>query len=312
MTTKITPFRNRFKHKKRQILFICTGNTCRSPMAAYYFRKLLAERNIKNIEVRSAGVMTITGLLASQEAVQVMGSAHVDLSRHRSSQLSSESIRKADLILAMTPFHRQTALRLTEVARKKTYLLKEFAGSDLKNVQITDPMGCTLEVFKRCFREIKQACERLIEHDFFTGKTVVPKPKPPKTETRTASARKKTAKKEKPKQPQTAAAKKDSTKKTESKKAVAKKKADKKSTAKKESAGAKPTATKSAPKRPTPKKTTPQKTAPKQAAPKKPAPKQVAKKKAVAKPKKIVSAKPKKTTAGSRRMASGAQRKTST
>ena len=281
-------------------------------MAAHYFRKLLAERNIKDIEVRSAGVMTITGLLASHEAVQVMDSAHVDLSRHRSSQLSPESIRKADLILAMTPFHRQTALRLTEVARKKTHLLKEFAGSDVENVQIADPMGCTLEVFKRCFKEIKQACEKLIEHDFFTGKTVAPKPQRSKTETRSASSRKKSTKKEKPKQPQTSAAKKDSTKqtapkKTESKPTVAKQTADKKSTAKKESTSAKPVATKSAPKKPAPKKP-----APKEATPKKPVPEKAAKKKSVAKPKKIVSAKAKKTATESRRMASDAQRKTST
>src|SRR5262245_37457115 len=106
--------------RRKLVLFICTGNTCRSPMAAGYLRKLLEERSLKDIDVRSAGVMTTTGLLASQEAIQVMDAEEVDLRRHRSSPLTPELIRKADLILAMSPFHRQTALRLSEDARTKT------------------------------------------------------------------------------------------------------------------------------------------------------------------------------------------------
>lgn len=144
-------------------------------MASAYFRKLLDDNGVRDVETRSAGVMTITGLLASQEAIQVMSAEGVDLHRHRSTQLTPELIRKADLILAMSPFHRQTALRMSEDAKNKTFLLKEFTKSDLKNVQIADPMGCTLEVFKKCFKEIKAACERLIEHEFITGKPMPPR-----------------------------------------------------------------------------------------------------------------------------------------
>lgn len=135
-------------------------------MAAGYFRKLLAERNVRGVEVRAAGVMTVTGLRASQEAQQVMESVEVDLSRHRSSQLTPETIRRADLILGMSPLHVQHALRESPDARGKTFLLKEFARSDLKNIQISDPMGCTLEVFKKCFKEIRQACDKLIDTDY--------------------------------------------------------------------------------------------------------------------------------------------------
>lgn len=144
-------------------------------MAAAYFRKLLDDNGVRDVETRSAGVMTITGLLASQEAIQVMSAEGVDMHRHRSTQLTPELIRKADLILAMSPFHRQTALRMAEDAKNKTFLLKEFTKSDLKNVQIADPMGCTLEVFKKCFKEIKAACDRLIDHEFITGKPAAPK-----------------------------------------------------------------------------------------------------------------------------------------
>ena len=132
--------------------------------------------------MRSAGVMTITGLLASQEATQIMEAEEVDLKKHRSTQLTPELIRKADLILAMSPFHRQTALRMAEDAKNKTFLLKEFTGIDAKNAQIADPMGCTLEVFKKVFKEIKTACERLVEHEYILGKADEAAPRPVRAE----------------------------------------------------------------------------------------------------------------------------------
>lgn len=155
-----------FSLRKKIVLFVSTGDTCRSPMAAGYFRRLLSERNIRGVDVRAAGVMTVTGLRASQEAQQVMEAVEVDLTRHRSSQLTPEAIRRADLILGMSPLHVQHALRESPDARGKTFLLKEFARSDLKNIQISDPMGCTLEVFKKCFKEIRQACDKLVETDY--------------------------------------------------------------------------------------------------------------------------------------------------
>ena len=151
--------------KKKTILFLCTGNTCRSPMAAGYLQKSLKEKGVKDIEVRAAGVMTIPGLLATPEAIQVMDSVGVDLRRHRSSQLTRDLIRKADLILGMTPFHVQSALRVSDEARGKTFLFKEYTRSDLKNTQIVDPMGCTLEVYKKVFSEIRHATHRLMKTD---------------------------------------------------------------------------------------------------------------------------------------------------
>lgn len=153
------------RKKKRTVVFVCTGNTCRSPMAQGLLEHYLEEHGVRHIEVRTAGVMTIPGLLPTPEAVQVMDGVGIDVRKHRSAPLTPEMLRKADLVLGMTPFHVQFALRMAEDARDKTFLLKEYTKSDLKNYQITDPMGATLEVYKRVFREIKLAIEKLCEMD---------------------------------------------------------------------------------------------------------------------------------------------------
>lgn len=153
------------RKKKRVIVFVCTGNTCRSPMAQGLLQDYLEKNNYKHIEVKTAGVMTIPGLLPTPEAVLVMDGVGIDITKHRSAPLTPEMLRKADIVLGMTPFHVQFALRMSDDARGKTFLLKEYTKSDLKNYQITDPMGATLEVYKRVFREIKLAIDRLVEMD---------------------------------------------------------------------------------------------------------------------------------------------------
>lgn len=149
--------------KKRLIMFLSTGNICRSPMAMGYFNYLLEQKKIKHIEVRSAGVMTIPGLLATPESLLMLEPYGVDMTKHRSLQLTKDMIKRADLILGMTPFHVQSALRESDMARDKTFLLKEYTKSDLKNYQINDPMGCTMEVYKKIFNEIKNACNKLLQ-----------------------------------------------------------------------------------------------------------------------------------------------------
>lgn len=171
--------------KNKSILFICTGNTCRSPMAAAFFQKLVDEKNIKTIEVKSAGVCTIAGLLATQESIQLLEAEGVDLKKHRSRQLTEDMVKKTDLILGMTPYHIQTAYRISPFARGKTYIIMEYTKTDLKNPQIPDPMGCTFEVYKKCFSKIKKAVRRLMKTEFVTSE--LPKEKKP-TKTSPAAA----------------------------------------------------------------------------------------------------------------------------
>ncbi|MFW6255860.1 MAG: hypothetical protein ACOC54_03485 [Candidatus Sumerlaeota bacterium] len=134
-------------------------------MAKGVLEHFLKEEGIDNVEVRTAGVMTIPGLMPTQECRQLLLKEGIDISSHRSCQLTEQIVNRATLVLGMTSFHVQMALRLSEDARGKTFLLKEYVGGDPKNGQIQDPMGCTLEVYKKVYREIKSACKKLIKQN---------------------------------------------------------------------------------------------------------------------------------------------------
>ncbi|MCX7963140.1 MAG: hypothetical protein N2644_01470 [Candidatus Sumerlaea chitinivorans] len=153
------------RSKKRIILFLDTGDNCRCPLAKGYLTKLLEERGIRHIEVKTAGVMTPTGLLPQPEVVQLLKEEGVDISHHRSHPVTVQMIEDADLILGMSSFHVQTAIRRSPAARGKAFLLKEYVGYSGKAIQIGDPMGGTMEIFKKCFEQIKDALEKLVEMD---------------------------------------------------------------------------------------------------------------------------------------------------
>ncbi len=239
-------------------------------MAYGIMKKLFEENGIDKVEIRTAGVMTIPGLLPTQESRQILMKDNMDIGNHRSCKMSPDLLKRANLILGMTSFHVQMALRMSEDAREKTFLLKEYVGVDTKNSQIQDPMGCTLEVYKKVYREVRRACKRLVKLDLVT-------PKPPASAAKKrAAAAKKAAKAAKPAPAKTAPAK---AKKTSPKKPSAKK------TSPKKPAPKKPAPKKPAPKKPTAKKPTAKKPAAKKTAPKKPAAKKPTAKKKTASPK---------------------------
>ena len=131
------------------IIFICTGNTCRSPMAAALATSIFQQQNM-DITVLSAGVAAGNGYPASQNAILAMEDENIDINPHLSTLISQEILTQAALILTMTTSHLQIIQTIHPTAN--AYTLAQYAG---KNNDVSDPYGGDLETYRKCAAQIK-------------------------------------------------------------------------------------------------------------------------------------------------------------
>lgn len=145
------------------ILFVCTGNTCRSSMAEGIFRKLLEMNNMGNINVSSAGISAFEGDSANEKAVDVMAEKGIDISDHRSRRLTEEIISKSDLVLTMTINHKNMILNALPQYSHRVYTLKEYAQAE-GNPDIADPYGLGYNDYLRTAEEIEMYLKKIIDN----------------------------------------------------------------------------------------------------------------------------------------------------
>jgi RpiB/LacA/LacB family sugar-phosphate isomerase len=148
----------------KTILFVCTGNICRSPMAEGLFRHLTGRMGGR-YRALSAGVGAIDGMPPSSHAVQALKALGVDISRQRSRALTAELVREADLIFGMTHGHTNAVSLMYPMAAEKTFLLREFDDTlESFEKDIADPIGGSLDVYLRCRDEIEQGIFSMLKH----------------------------------------------------------------------------------------------------------------------------------------------------
>jgi glycine hydroxymethyltransferase len=144
----------------KTILFVCTGNVCRSPMAEGLFRHATAGRN--DCRVLSAGLGAIDGQPPSPHAVQAMKEIGIDISHQRSRMLTAALVQQADYIFGMTHSHVDTVTLLYPQAAEKTFLLREFDDTlDTFEKDISDPISGSYEVYLNCRDQIEQGIASL-------------------------------------------------------------------------------------------------------------------------------------------------------
>ncbi|MGB7347023.1 MAG: L-threonylcarbamoyladenylate synthase [Pirellulaceae bacterium] len=144
---------------KPVIALVCTGNTCRSPMAETLLREKVRQKfgSEDAVRVLSAGVAAGGGSGASPQAVEVMGARGLDLSCHSSQPLSDQIINVADLILTMTRGHQSAILAAWPNLHNRVFTLRQDGGD------ISDPVGMPVEVYQQCADQIDQELSKWLE-----------------------------------------------------------------------------------------------------------------------------------------------------
>jgi len=162
------------------ILFVCTGNTCRSAMAEGIFKEMLKDKKIENINVSSAGISAFEGQTANEKAVDILNRRGIDISNHRARKLTYDIIHSSDIILTMTAAHKKIIINCLNDKADETYpyhghtcpvfILKEFAfllNDEINHEKIwdvADPYGMDYNVYEKSVEEIEKQLKKIINN----------------------------------------------------------------------------------------------------------------------------------------------------
>lgn len=144
-----------------KLLFVCTGNTCRSPLAEAIARKFAIERGLVDVDAASAGTSTWDGAAASDGALLVGLERRLDLSGHRAQPVTPALVESSDLILTMGPHHLERVEALGGTGR--SFLLTGYPQPGTSGRAISDPVGGDLDVYRATADELESEIRRVFD-----------------------------------------------------------------------------------------------------------------------------------------------------
>ncbi len=150
---------NRYK-----ALFVCTGNTCRSPMAEAVLKKMLQEQGSQLVSVQSAGTAALPGIPASFIAVSVLRTHRVSLMNHRSQPVTRKLMERSDMVLAMAEDHYEFLREKFPKFKDKVHLLKSYGRDDElppEQLSVVDPIMGNWELYEEVYQDIQAEMERI-------------------------------------------------------------------------------------------------------------------------------------------------------
>lgn len=147
----------------KKIMFICTGNICRSAMAEGILKKYIKEANLE-AEVYSCGIYAEDGDKATDYAIEAAEEYGVDIKKHKATGIRNSNIEEMDIILCATISHKQMVIQMYPSLKEKIMTMKEYAyGKDVTDPNVSDPWGYDIVTYRKCASQLNDICEKIIE-----------------------------------------------------------------------------------------------------------------------------------------------------